>query len=98
MDLRLIFGANLRRLRRAKGLSQDRLAERAEVDRTFISRIETSLMYPGLEAIGKLADALEANPGELLKLPRKRKKRGRRSAGWYRRAEVATPPCVKVRR
>jgi hypothetical protein len=38
-------------------------------------------MYPGLEAIGKLADALEANPGELLKLPRKRKKRGRRSAG-----------------
>jgi transcriptional regulator with XRE-family HTH domain len=69
MDLRPILAANIRRLRGAKGLSQVRLAEKAGVDRVFISKIETGSTHAGLKIIGKLADALDANPTELF-LPR----------------------------
>ena len=74
MDLRIIFAANLVRLRRAKGVSQQALAHKAEVDRSYLSRVEAAHHYVGLEIIGKLAEALEVEPAELLKLPRKRRR------------------------
>ena len=72
MDLRPVFAANLRRLRYAKGLSQVDLARRAEVNRTYLSKLESGGIYPGLEVIGKLAIALGVGPGEFLRLPTKR--------------------------
>jgi transcriptional regulator with XRE-family HTH domain len=72
MDLRQVFAANLRRLRNAKGLSQESLAYDAEVNRTYISKLEKGASYAGLEIIGKLAAVLEVEPAELLKLPPKR--------------------------
>ena len=72
MDLRTIFAANLVRLRRAKGVSQQALAHRAEIDRPYLSRVEAAHHCVGLEVIGKLAEALEVEPAELLKLPPKR--------------------------
>jgi len=72
MDLRTIFAANLLRLRRAKGISQQALAHMAEVDRSYLSRVEAAHHYVGLEVIGKLAVALEVEPAELLKMPSKR--------------------------
>jgi transcriptional regulator with XRE-family HTH domain len=77
MDLRQVFAANLRRLRHAKGLSQEDLAHEAEVNRSYMSVLEKGASYPGLEIIGKLAAVLEIEPAELLKLPPKRKARGR---------------------
>ena len=77
MDLRQVFAANLRRLRHAKGLSQEELAYDADVNRSYMSRLEKGASYPGLEIIGKLATVLEIEPAELLKLPAKRKARGR---------------------
>jgi transcriptional regulator with XRE-family HTH domain len=65
MDLRPILATNMRRLRGAKGLTQARLAEKADVDRVVISRIETGSTYAGLKVIGKLADALDTNATEL---------------------------------
>ena len=65
MDLRPILATNMRRLRGAKGLTQARLAEKADVDRVVISRIETGSTYAGLKVIGKLAEALNANATEL---------------------------------
>jgi transcriptional regulator with XRE-family HTH domain len=77
MDLRQVFAANLRRLRYAKGLSQEELAYEADVNRSYMSRLEKGASYPGLEIIGKLAAVLEVEPAELLKLPTKKKARGR---------------------
>lgn len=71
MDLRQIFAANLRRLRHTKGLSQEDLAHEADVNRTYMSKLEKGASYPGLEIIGKLADVLAVEPAELLKLPPK---------------------------
>jgi len=77
MDLRQVFAANLRRLRHAKGLSQEDLAYEAGVNRSYMSMLEKGASYPGLEIIGKLAAVLEVEPAELLKLPAKRRARSR---------------------
>lgn len=73
MDLREVFAANLRRCRNAKGISQDELAYEANVSRSYLSQIEKGAFYVSLKIIGKLADALEIDPAELLKLPAKRR-------------------------
>jgi transcriptional regulator with XRE-family HTH domain len=76
MDLRQVFALNLRRLRHAKGLSQEALAYEAEVNRTYVSKLEKGTSYVGLEIIGKLANVLEVQPAELLAFPKKRKRGG----------------------
>ena len=73
MDLRPVFAANLCRLRNAKGLSQVDLARNAAVNRTYLNRLESGRIYPGLEVIGKLAIALEVEPAEFLRLPAKKR-------------------------
>jgi transcriptional regulator with XRE-family HTH domain len=73
MDLRQVFAANLRRLRHAKGFSQEELAHAADVNRTYMSKIEKGGTWVGLEIIGKLACVLQVEPAELLKLPTKRR-------------------------
>jgi transcriptional regulator with XRE-family HTH domain len=75
MDLRQVFAANLRRLRNAKGLSQEDLAYAADVNRSYMSTLEKGASYPGLEIIGKLAAVLEVEPAELLKLPARKRTR-----------------------
>jgi transcriptional regulator with XRE-family HTH domain len=42
------------------------------VNRSYLARIESGQPYVGLEVIGKIAEALEVEPAELLKLPLKR--------------------------
>jgi transcriptional regulator with XRE-family HTH domain len=68
-DLRQAFAANLRRLRHAKGISQEDLAYTADMNRTYLSKLEKGVSYPGLEIIAKLANALGIEPAELLELP-----------------------------
>jgi transcriptional regulator with XRE-family HTH domain len=75
MDLRQVFAANLLRLRHTKGLSQEDLAYEAEVNRTYMSKIEKGATWVGLEIIGKLAAVLEVEPAELLRLPLRRHRR-----------------------
>ena len=75
MDLREVFAANLRRLRHAKGLSQDDLAYEAEVSRSYLSQIEKGTFFASLKIVGRLAEALKVEPAELLKMPTKRGKR-----------------------
>ena len=73
MDLREIFAFNLRRLRNIKGISQDDLAYEAEVSRSYLSQLEKGAFYASLKIIGRLAEALNAEPAEFLKLhPKKR--------------------------
>ena len=68
-ELRQAFAANLRRLRHAKGISQEDLAYEAGVNRTYVSKLEKGVSYPGLEIIAKLAAVLEVEPAELIRLP-----------------------------
>jgi len=64
MDLRGVFATNLRRLRNARGLSQDGLAYEAGVSRSYLSQLEKGAFYASLKIIGKLARALRAEPAE----------------------------------
>jgi transcriptional regulator with XRE-family HTH domain len=74
MDIRDVFASNLRRLRHAKGLSQEELAHAAKINRTYLSKLETAVTYAGLEIIAKLAAVLEIEPAELLARPAKRER------------------------
>jgi transcriptional regulator with XRE-family HTH domain len=77
MDLRAIFAANLRRLRHEKELSQEELADAAGINRTYLSKLETSGTWAGLEIIGKLAEVLDVEPHELILKPPKRVRLGK---------------------
>jgi transcriptional regulator with XRE-family HTH domain len=72
MDLREVFAGNLRRLRNAKGMSQDDLAYEAEISRSYLSQLEKGAFYASLKIVGKLAIALNVEPAELLKIAPKR--------------------------
>jgi transcriptional regulator with XRE-family HTH domain len=67
-DLRDAFAANLRRIRHAKGISQEDLAHEAGINRSYMSKLEKGASYPGLEIIGKLATVLEVEPAELIRV------------------------------
>jgi transcriptional regulator with XRE-family HTH domain len=72
MDLREVFAANLRRLRNAKGLSQDDLAYEADISRSYLSKLERGVFYASLKIVGKIAGTLKVEPAELLRLPARR--------------------------
>jgi len=48
----------IRRIRRSRGLSQDRLAELSGVDQSSLSLIETGRRTPTIDTLARLADAL----------------------------------------
>lgn len=70
MDLREVFATNLRRIRNAKGLSQDDLAYDAGISRSYLSQLEKGGFYASLKIIEKLAATLEVEPAEFLKRPK----------------------------
>jgi transcriptional regulator with XRE-family HTH domain len=60
------FGNNLLRIRQARKLSQEALADRAAIHRTQISLLENGERQPMLETLSKLAGALEVPVGMLV--------------------------------
>lgn len=74
MDVRDLFAINLRRLRNAKGLSQDDLAYDANMSRSYLSQLEKGRFYVSLKIIEKLATTLDADPAEFLRAQRPSKK------------------------
>ncbi|WP_069384155.1 helix-turn-helix domain-containing protein [Halomonas caseinilytica] len=65
MDSRQTFAKNIRRLRQEAGLSQEELANRAGLHRTYISSIECGQRNVSLDNIFALARALDV-PASLL--------------------------------
>lgn len=60
------FGSNVRRKREAAALSQEDLAEKANLDRTYISGIERGIRNPTLLSAARVAAALKIPLAELL--------------------------------
>ncbi len=60
------FGAVLRELRRARGLSQERLALEAGYDRSYVGELERGEKSPSLRTIFRLARAIGVSPSALL--------------------------------
>lgn len=69
MELREIFAANIKRLRKERGMSQEDLAFESGLHRTYISGIERGIRNVGLDNVGVLAKALRVDASEILKGP-----------------------------
>lgn len=66
MDILDVFANNLKIYRTKKGLSQEELAFRAELHRTYISAVERKKKNISIRNIEKIAKALEIEPYKLL--------------------------------
>lgn len=62
------LGTVIRAERQARGLSQERLAQLADLDRTHIQRIERGKYSPKLDTLDRIARALQRFPSELIAL------------------------------
>ncbi|MDF2114640.1 helix-turn-helix transcriptional regulator [Roseiarcaceae bacterium H3SJ34-1] len=69
MDIREIFAINLRAARKEAGLSQEELAYRADLDRTYISSLERCVYAASIDVLDGLAKVLGVDPAELLRRP-----------------------------
>ncbi len=68
MDAALAFGKVLRRMRVAKGLSQEKLGLEADLRRTYISVLELGQQQPSLSTIFKLANAFEYRASYIIEM------------------------------
>ncbi|AYG59686.1 XRE family transcriptional regulator [Rhizobium jaguaris] len=78
MNARAIVAWNLRRIRVEKGLSQEKLAADAGVDRAYLAKVERQAVNTGVDVLDKLAGALLVEVADLFEVP----------------AEGATPPQI----
>lgn len=72
MKIREVVAANVRSLRQAKGLSQEELAHRAKLDRTYISSLERQVYGVSVDVLERLAVALEVETEDLVRAPDRR--------------------------
>lgn len=66
MDVGRRVGANIKRLRKAQDLSQEELADRSELHRTYISQVERAVKSPTLESLDKIARGLGLTLAEVV--------------------------------
>ncbi|KAA0577931.1 helix-turn-helix transcriptional regulator [Azospirillum sp. B21] len=69
MDIRKQIGRTVQSLRSGHGWSQEELAFRSGLHRTYISGIERGTRNPTATVLKELADALQVSPGVLLDGP-----------------------------
>jgi transcriptional regulator with XRE-family HTH domain len=65
-ELLVAFGRAVRRLRTARGLSQERLAEDVGIHRTYIGDVERGLRNVGLLNVDRIAHALKTDLADLM--------------------------------
>lgn len=66
MDWEEIVGANIRRYRKLRGLTQEQLAMSADLDLRYLGGIERGEHNPTVSVLGRLAEALEVHPADFL--------------------------------
>jgi len=61
------LGLNIRKRREALDFSQESLAEKSDLDQTYISGIECGKRNPGIKHVARIAKALKVSTSELCK-------------------------------
>lgn len=65
-DYRCIaLGLSIKKIREQKSLSQEKLAEMADIHTSYIGQIERGMRYPSLKVVFKIADALNVKLSDL---------------------------------
>ena len=67
MDLKEVMAVNLRRLRHAKGMTQEELAESAGLSARYVGGIERADVSASVTVLGRIAEALELEATELVR-------------------------------
>ncbi len=65
-DIREVFARNLRQARRVAGLSQEELAHRADLDRTYVSSLERCVYGASIDVVDRVAAVLGVEASDLL--------------------------------
>ena len=65
IDLKTLLGIAIKRQRGSLGISQEELAHRADLHRTYVSDLERGVRNPSVASIEKLARALELSVSKL---------------------------------
>ncbi|MFL9837621.1 MULTISPECIES: helix-turn-helix domain-containing protein [Flavobacterium] len=65
MDIKKKFGLKIKELRKERGLSQEKLAHLAEIDRTYLPSIEKGERNVSIEIVERLANALNVKIKDL---------------------------------
>ncbi len=66
MDIRALFGRNLKRIRTARGVTQEKLAEKTGLSQQHISIMEQGRGNPTIVSVALLAEALEVSHVDLM--------------------------------
>lgn len=66
MEWAKVVGENVRRLRKDRGFTQEKLAFDAALDLTYLGGIERGRRNPSVLVLGRLADVLGVHPRDLL--------------------------------
>ena len=61
------IGLRIKALRTSLGLSQEKLALKAEIDRTYLAGVEQGKRNPSIKSLEKIIEALEVNFSEFFK-------------------------------
>jgi len=69
MNIQAILARNLRKLRVQRDISQENLAVDAQIDRTYVSRLERGLENPTVAVLARLAKALDAEIADFFVKP-----------------------------
>ena len=69
-DLRKLLSANMKYYRKKLGISQEKLAEKADITNNYVALIETGKRFPSVEIIERIAAVLEKDTVELFSLKR----------------------------
>lgn len=77
MDLKEVVAVNLRRLRHARHMTQEELAEKAGLSARYIGGIERANVSATVSVLGRIAEALGVEATELVRsLPPKSRRKG----------------------
>jgi len=66
LEVEKVFGSELRKMRKERGLTQEELAARADIERTFVSFLERGLRQPTLTSILKIAGGLGVSAASIV--------------------------------
>jgi len=69
MEIREILASNLKRYRKAADLTQEELAHRVGIDRTYVSSLERCVYGASIDLLDRVAKALDIEAADLLRRP-----------------------------